>query len=370
MNANADGDTGNRERRALVLGNSLGALAAAVILRGLSWQVFLAPSSQPRGDHPIVVNATGRYLLDRICGAQFLAGVPQHRLTRRRIVWRRGRIAELADDAIVVGAAVLKHAMAATASARGAAQDDPARTGPMPWTFVGAAPDPRDGAVRHGGKRSAAVAPVALRSGADDAVLTIEAGAAGWAALVPTGQSAGALFAFGTASFVDPEAALDAIVADMAVIPNELEAVTGRCSAFAGAPRLHAMPWPEGGTVLLGNAALAFDPLCGDGTAVALRTAHLAAVLAEACASGADAAGLRAFYARRLALAMRAHLRGLSALYAEAPFCAAWKNELGAMHRMSDSLDRDSRSGELPLFAIAESGLHPMPANAWRRRSS
>ena len=120
---------------------------------------------------------------------------------------------------------------------------------PMHWTFIGSPPRTRnDPAVLRGGARKAVVATVTLRSEADDSVLTIEACLAGWAALVPTGNGAGALFAFGATSPTTPELAFNAIVTNLTVISREVDAVTGDHRIFDAAPLLHTIPWPESGS--------------------------------------------------------------------------------------------------------------------------
>ena len=85
-------------------------------------------------------------------------------------------------------------------------------------------------------------------------------------------------------------------------------------------------------------------------------TGHLAASLAGACAQGTSIETVRAFYAQRLARAISVHLRGLSALYSEAPFRSGWANEIAAVRKMSDAIEPAAQAPGGRSFTISEQG--------------
>jgi len=242
---------------------------------------------------------------------------------------------------------------------------------PAAWTIVATGRDAEDRTVLLGGQRLALMAPVALSPEADSRALSIEAAKHGWVALVPTSSNSGALFAFGLQGSAGHDEVLHGLLAETETLRRAVAALTGPVAVFRAAPRLRTPPWRDAATVFAGDAALTFDPLSGDGAAVALRTAHLAASMAEAWARGAELEDLRAFYSYRLARAMAAHLRGLLTLYAQAPFAAAWGNEIAAMRAMANEIEASvADAGHVPMFAIAEAGLRPLdtPLGPERRR--
>jgi hypothetical protein len=107
---------------------------------------------------------------------------------------------------------------------------------------------------------------------------------------------------------------------------------------------------------------MTFDPLSGDGVAASLRGAHFAASLAEARRQGADLEMVRASYVRRLARAAQVHLQGLEALYAQAPFAAAWAGEIAAIGGMARELEPLAADEAAPAFAVSERGVTVLTA--------
>ena len=102
---------------------------------------------------------------------------------------------------------------------------------------------------------------------------------------------------------------------------------------------------------------MTFDPLSGDGVASAIRSAHLAAALADAERHGTSLDEVHAAYTHRLARAMTVHLKGLINLYAEAPFAAAWADEMAATETMIEALAPLAESATAPSFPVSEQGV-------------
>src|SRR5581483_3272733 len=76
---------------------------------------------------------------------------------------------------------------------------------------------------------------------------------------------------------------------------------------FPASPRM-ADPLGEPGWIACGTAAMAFDPICGDGTSHAVREAILAAAVVRAALRGDDPAPLLAHYQARLTAGLQRHL--------------------------------------------------------------
>ena len=185
-------------------------------------------------------------------------------------------------------------------------------------------------ARRQFGERQAASAPVVLRPDADDRAAYVEALDSGWIFLVPTGNGQGWLLTVGA----DPADAV-AVSSLAATVVAEIGPVAAR---FETAPRLADPPLGRHG-LALGSAALAFDPICGDGTATAVRGALLAAAVAAAMAGAdlpdldpaVDRADLTGHYRLMLIAAMRRHLAGAYPFYAAGGDGPWWRQQSDAM---------------------------------------
>lgn len=321
----------------------------------MGWLVSLSNPHRGAG-YPVVVNAAGRYLLDRIWGSRLLADLPRHRLRARRMLWSQRTRATLEDDAIVVDLAALKAAMTSIVEIQGATDANGREE--ADWRFVATATAADAAMVLSGGARSAVSVPVALHPGANTEAMTVAAAAAGWSSLIPTGATSAHLFAVGAGAIIARGAWFEELVAE--TVRAEISDFIGPAAILDAAPRLHAAPWRDRGRILVGTAAIAWDPLSGDGVGVGIRTAHMAAVAADNAVSRAEPEPLKTFYADRLARAMRAHLEALLTLYAETPFAKHWTVERDAMRYMADALRVRLERAETRQYAISEGNLSPL----------
>jgi len=344
-------------RGARVIGAGIAGASAAMSLARLGWQVAMTGSPR-RAGHVIALNSAARFILDRMWGAELLANVPQQRLARRVILWRDRTPQQIDDETVVVDAPALAGRMAAHAAAAKVAMSE-GSCEPASWTVVATGRSAPGEGTLTGGDRVAIAARVALAAAADADALLIEATPRGWTALLPAGGREGVVFACVPKPGVAPHDALQESIADTHAARHSIAAVIGPCASFDAAPRFRLPPQNSVAIVHVGDAALAFDPLSGDGAGVALRTAHLAASLAEAYARGTDLDALLEFHAYRLARAMSAHLRGLLRLYAQAPLGTSWSGELAAMRAMADAVDGSLQDMAAPAFAISQDGLAP-----------
>ncbi len=320
-------------RLAEIRGDGLAAAAAALLFARQGWEVR-APESVARPSMPIVLNPIGRFLIEDLCGDAVWRTVPHRRLARRVLAWESGPPIVMAEETLVVDAAALAAAMQErmpAARISGGTEADcvchcealPAAAGGETWS---------------GGRRVAALADVALADGVAADAFIVEAGADGWVILFPTGSGRGVLYAFGLAQ--DGGDLLASVLAGAPMVRRAVGELRPRRAGMAAAPRLHLPAAPDPACMPAGTAVMAFDPLSGDGAAVALRTAHLAVSLAQ------DAGGepaMAAAYRTRLIAAMRAHVRGLLVLYKATRFAQAWAGELAAMQDMYDRLGSDTR---------------------------
>jgi flavin-dependent dehydrogenase len=122
------------------------------------------------------------------------------------------------------------------------------------------------------------------------------------------------------------------------------------------APRL-AASLCGAGRLVVGESALALDPLRGDGSGFALRGALLAQAVLAAIEDGHGTAQYLAHYEKRLRSTFGGHLRGCSAHYRVARHSEIWARDIAAMDRAAAAAD----VGEEPFeFRLAGFSLVPM----------
>jgi hypothetical protein len=110
---------------------------------------------------------------------------------------------------------------------------------------------------------------------------------------------------------------------------NSLGSPSGEFPAYARiASPLSAPDW-----LACGTAAIAFDPICGDGTAHAIREAILASAVIRALANGGLPGDLLAHYEARLTAGFRRHLGLCRDYYVSGGAAPLWRSELNAIDR-------------------------------------
>ncbi|WP_226017996.1 hypothetical protein [Novosphingobium sp. FKTRR1] len=319
--------TGSGGAAVLIRGRGVAALAAQHTLaaNGVGFAVEPGPA---RGAAPVVMLgeqalALLRDLFGPSCfqpSSGTFSGA--HAIERRIVRWGQGEPVTVPHNAVAVTGAELLSGLAppvpapAPVCAEGSAQA---------FTLYAdtAVPEP---ALRLFGEREAAAAPVTLAAGADAAAVLIEATPLGWLFLIPLGATHGWLLAVGA----EPDALLghSRLVAPAIASAGAVEA------RFQTAPRmLDHLTGPD--WLALGSGALAFDPLCGDGTATAARGGILAAAVASAiagdCATESlDPAPLLRHYRAMLIAALRRHLAACLPFYRNGGSGAWWRAQAEA----------------------------------------
>jgi hypothetical protein len=157
------------------------------------------------------------------------------------------------------------------------------------------------------GSREASAVSVDLRDTVDRSACSIESLEHGWLFLIPALNGKGWLLSVGnradallkSSRVIAPQLDLDSL--DLAAVPRE----------FPAYPRIVA-PLAEASWLACGTAAMAFDPLCGDGTGNAIREAILASAVIRASLLPASEAShvedLLTHYRTRLLAGFARHL--------------------------------------------------------------
>ncbi len=312
----------SRARSALLVGAGVAGLTAAHLLRAHGWRV--AASGTPRASSgAILLRETTARLLLAIWGdteATLLRGA--RRLRGRRVLWGTASEARVAEPAYAIELTALVSALAERLERRA-----PDAAGACAWTLAATDDAARPlGPVRRYGVRRAWIAEVALSPLAprDEAVLECVGGA--WFMLLPDGAGCGTLQAVAVRTTDAPP--FDEMLSRTRLMPGLLGDIRAHAGPFPCMPRLRT-PAAGSRAIAIGEAALACDPLCGDGVGHALRGAVAAASALHAIVAGEPVEHALQRYDAGLAFAMRRHLAACIAHYEAAG--AGWTPEVAAM---------------------------------------
>jgi hypothetical protein len=185
------------------------------------------------------------------------------------------------------------------------------------WTILAARPLPAPAIEHRFGTRMARALPVTLKTGSDNSACWIESLEDGWLFLTP-----GWLLAVG--------APAETLLGQSRLIGNQIADSGPPSGEFPAYARI-ASPLFGDQWLACGTAAMAFDPICGDGTAHAIREAILASAVIRAVAEGGDARGLLAHYQARLTAAFERHLTLCRQFYLSGGDSRLWRSELEAI---------------------------------------
>src|SRR5262249_15369771 len=119
----------------------------------------------------------------------------------------------------------------------------------------------------------------------------------------------------------------EAGVEESSLIRSKIVAPPDWSAEFPAYPRI-LEPLAVRGRLLCGSAAVAFDPLCGDGTGNAVREAILASAVVRAALRGLDIDALLDHYRRRLIAALGKHLEICAEFYQTGGDTPWWHSEL------------------------------------------
>jgi hypothetical protein len=288
-------------RSVFIRGEGVAASCCSHLLAAAGFRLAIEKTNRPKLPAIMLGEATQSLFRDAFGRADLFFGLP--RIERRVVAW--GPNAEpltLPHSAVVVSELELLDRLD-TQSLPAADAKDNVET---EWTILAARPLPASSVEHHFGSRIASALPVKLKSGTDFASCCVESLEDGWLFLIPTGLEAAWLLSVGSAP--------QSLLARSRVVGNHIETSAGVVAKFPAYPRI-ASPLCGSGWLACGTAALAFDPLCGDGTGHAIREAILAAAVVRAIATGAGPDAVIAHYRARLLAGFKRHLEACREFY-------------------------------------------------------
>jgi hypothetical protein len=240
-----------------------------------------------------------------------------HPIRNRVVRWgARPQVLTLDHSAVVVSEAELLEALSEPVSIEPTAA-------PADFTIFASSPLAVEATEHRFGQRIAAAAKITLKNPDDSWSCCIESVEDGWLFLIPN--------ALGSGWLLSVSAAHDAALSKSRLIATRIASIEPASGHFPTAPRI-VSPLAGPAWLACGTAGLAFDPICGDGTAHAVREAILASAVIRAIARGGNTGDLLAHYQARLTAGFCRHLAASLEFYRTGEATPWWQGELDALH--------------------------------------
>ena len=269
--------------------------------------------ARPRVPAILIGESTQALIRDVFRRPDLLHGL--HRIERRIVAWGRSADPiELPHRAAVIPEEALLGQL-------GQVGEDGPPAEPSDWTICASHPLPADFGEHEFGSRTASLTAVEFK-GSQGSACWIESLDEGWLFLVPDSPSTGWLIAVGGTR--------DSLLAQSRLVADRMQLSGAEGGAFRAYPRI-ADPLCAPGWLACGTAAMAFDPLCGDGTGAAIRESILAAAVIRAVRAGDQPDRLLAHYRARLIAGLLRHLELCRTFYASGNCGPWWERELAAL---------------------------------------
>jgi 2-polyprenyl-6-methoxyphenol hydroxylase-like FAD-dependent oxidoreductase len=322
-----------------IRGDGVAASCCAYLLGKAGLSVTLHPLDRPRlpaillGDHALAL------IRDIFQRGDLFQDAPQIR--KRMVAWgANSNVLTLEHSAVVVSEERLLKELS-----RDLALKDP-NCAPD-WTIYASRPLPAPVEEHPFGSRMASAVPVNLRDNSDPTTCWIESLEDGWLFLIPTAPQTAWLLAVGNA----PSELLTA----SRVIREQMADAQPEGRKFPAYPRIIS-PLCAEGWLASGTAAMAFDPLCGDGTAHAIREAILASAVIRAAAND----DVLAHYQARLTAGFRRHLALCQGFYSSGGDGPWWRRELDSIQQGISWCDRKLAGHGDFRYQLRDFELHPL----------
>lgn len=300
----------------LIKGDGVAALSCEWLMRlpPAYWQTIRQSGQPTRLPAIMISEATQQLFADVFARTKLFRYLP--RIERRKVAWGDGAdLLVLPHAAVVVEESWLLDRLRVI-------DTETAPPVPEDWTIFAGKPLPPHATEMAFGSRIAHAVPVDLAPAADAQACVIESLPSGWLFLVPNGNGAGWLLAVGGDA--------DAQLSQSRFVAPDILRVASPGAHFAAHPRL---TWPLCGPRWLacGTAALAFDPLCGDGSGNAIREAILASAVLRAHEAGSGEGLLLQHYQNRLLAGFERHLQVCAHFYQSGGNSPWWAEQLAGV---------------------------------------
>jgi hypothetical protein len=302
----------------VIRGDTVAAWCCAHLLKEAGFTPLLERAGRPRLPAIMLSEAALALIRDVFNRPDLFRTAP--RIERRVVKWGNHAQALALDHAALVVSEqeLLNQLEHEVAPAEGVAGD---KTG---FTIFASRPLPPEPVEHCFGSRTAVAAKVHLKDAHDSASCWIESLEDGWLFLIPNAADSAWLLSVGC----PPQS----IPGRSRLIAPRIEFVCDPAGEFPSSPRI-VSPLAGPGWLACGTAGMAFDPICGDGTAHAVREAILASGVVRAISGGGDEQDLRSHYEARLTLGFQRHLAVCQDFYRSGESGTWWETELACLQQ-------------------------------------
>ena len=305
--------------RVIIRGDGVAAYCCAYLLDQAGLEVVFEAVDRPRLPAIMLSDHALSLIRDIFGKPDLFRGA--HHILKRMVAWGTdSSLLALDHSAVVVSEELLLGELRP-----GIAYQDSDTAAKSDWTVFASRPLPAPAEENPFGSRMASATAVGLQEGAGPPTCWIESLEDGWLFLIPNAPGSAWLLAVGSPS--------DALLDASRVIRRQLKQThAGNARAFPAYPRIVA-PLCGDRWLACGTAAMAFDPLCGDGTAHAIREAILASAVIRALFEDGPHDGILAHYEARLTAGFRRHLALCREFYTSGGDGLWWHRELESIQQ-------------------------------------
>jgi hypothetical protein len=243
-----------------------------------------------------------------------------HTVRKRSVLWGRdASLAVLEHHAAVISERELLENLGLTE--RPDEEEVHTPHGAAGLTIFASRPLPEGVTEHRFGSRFAALTRVVVKNEFRESC-SVESLKDGWLFLIPHSSNGGILFAVG--------AGTQSLLSGSRLIAEQISELREIAGEFPCSPRI-ASPLAGAGWLACGAAAMAFDPICGDGTGNAVREAVLASAVVRAALAGEPLPQLFQHYESRLTAGFLRHLMMSREFYRTGHGGSWWGQELAAL---------------------------------------
>lgn len=294
-------------RDVIIRGDGVAAYCCAHLLNTAGFHVVIERADRRRLPAIMLGDSAVALIRDIFGQKDLFCDLP--RIENRVVAWGpKAAQVTLDHSAVVVSEQVLLESLW---SGQGDAEPADAESA---WTVVTSPPLPAEAVEHRFGSRYAWAVPADLHDESGPAACWIESLENGWLFLIPNAPRSGWLLSVGG----PPERLLNR----SRVIAGRIANLLPASGEFPAYPRIFS-PLCGSKWLACGTAAIAFDPICGDGTAHAIREAILTAAVIRAAANGSEMGELFSHYEARLTAGFERHLAQCLEFYRSGN-CGPW----------------------------------------------
>jgi hypothetical protein len=299
-----------------VQGSGMAAACCAHLLRSAGFHVAVVQLNRPRVPAILLSDSAMALIADVLGRNDLFQNLP--RIERRVVAWEPNSTpVSIPHSAAVVSEDSLLERIQPELGG-----DATPASCEAEWTIYAAHPLPHPAEPQSFGSRMASAIPVMFKDAEGRAAAWIESLEDGWLFALPNAPRSGWLLAVG--------APAESLLGASRLVAGQIVSYGPPGGQFPAYPRI-ASPLCGPGWLACGAAAMAFDPLCGDGTAHAIREAILASAIVRAAAGGAPVNRLLAHYQLRLTAGFQRHLALCAGFYGTGNRGPWWDLELAAL---------------------------------------